>query len=64
MKVVWRSVARKCGELFVTISGVRQMLKLSADNWDTQQLVSNSAIGFIITTKKIISNKTCTLHGP
>ena len=39
-KVVWRSVAIAYGELCVMTSGVHQTLKLSADNWDIQQLVS------------------------
>ena len=40
MRDVWRSVAIECGELFVMTSGAHQMLKLSADNWDIQQLVN------------------------
>ena len=39
MKVVWRSAVIECGEQFVMTSGAHQMLKLSADNWDIQQLV-------------------------
>ena len=59
MKVVWRSVVMECGELCVTTSGEHQMLKLSADNWDFQILVSRLLFSLVQSISLLYSLGIC-----